>query len=820
MRRFLSFIIVIITFSANIWGQTGDKYMIGNKILDANEAIDPKYFSEELLEKLVYLKINQVRTERGFEPYENSQLLFKAAKLQANYMVKVEDDTDENKDLETTADRLKHFGGSGRGLELVEKESIKKRGIYFTYNELAENIAFEWFNSSRDSKHLYSDEYTLSSVAIALGKKKRRVYISLILGNFLTDNEGAKYIGGLPIKVTEPKFFFWNRLHHYDDRECRRTDRLENLSLLQSALTIKNGNEIYIDFDNARTLKRFLRERKDGLAIDIIVKDQYLCGAPNKVDFSLVNRGLRLKPVYTNEFWRKNEIEGKYVREVKVPLGELPDEIASQDYELNLLLLQDNHVCKSIPSSYLSECEGEYEQPLKILADTVTINSKFDYRPVADSTSLSFNIPFEKKKYTYRTEDIEPFLKLLKEPDFIIYELKISAYSSIEGVIEENEMLQKKRAESIVNALRTRQRDSIISEIKTEPAWEQFKEDIKPTKHNVLASMKMEEAQKYIRKYSLSRELEPILKKHRYAQIDMKVTYDISGPKEQNFVISKFNKAVEKNDLPLALSIQKYIMKKVINGKYSMSAVYNQNIPEKASFAGLLMNKLWLEMKGTNTSAREHKERIAELHELDRYNEYIAFNHALCRVKYEPVKDERQIKDIQNDIDRFYYKSFTKETVDNLNMRYQFKVINAADSLDDKEDIIEDRLEQIKEIVDIKDESIDNSLRLAELFIHNKDYAFALEILDTFVEYPGAPEEMVFTYLSLCSRFEDRMLSRKFARVMRNAYQLNPDRYCQLYDGSHFSYRVFENPIIKSFYCNECAAPQISKHGEKENTQQ
>ncbi len=815
MRRFLSFIFIVLTFSINIWGQTGDKYLIGNQVLDANESIDPKYFSEELLEKLIFIQINQIRTERGYDPYDNSELLFKAAKLQANYMSKIGDDTHDNKDYETTTERLKHFGGSGRGLELVEKEMIKKRGIYYTYKQLASNIAFGWFNSSRDSKYLYSDEYTLTSVGVAMGKKKRKVYISLILGNFLAGNEGAKHIGSLPIEITEPRLFFWKRLHHYDDRICRKTDRLENLSLLQSALTIKNGKEIYLDFDNAWTLKRFLRERKDGLAIDIIIKDQYLCGVPNKVDFSLVNRGIRLKPVYSNEFWRKNEIEGKYVREVKVPLGELPDEIASADYELNLLLLQDNHVCKSIPSSYLSACEGEYEQPLQVLADTVTINSKFDYKPVADSTALSFNIPFEKKKFTYRAEDIEPFLKLLKEPDFLIYELKISAYSSIEGVIEENEMLQRRRAESIINALRQRQRDSIISEINTEPAWEQFKKDITSTQHNVLASMEMEEAQDYIRKYDLNKQLEPILKKHRYAQIDMKVTYDISGPKEQDFVMSKFNKAVEKNDLPMALSIQKYIMKKVINGKYSMSAVYNQNIPEKARFAGLLMNKLWLEMKGTNTSAREHKERIAELHELDRYNEYIAFNHALCRVKYEPVKDERQIKNIQNDIDRFYYKSFTKETVDNLNMRFQFKVINAADSLEDKEDIIEDRLEQIKKIVDIRDESIDNSLRLAELFIQNKDYVFALEILDAFVEYPSAPEEMIFTYLSLCSRFEDQMLSRKFARVMRSAYQLNPDRYCQLFDGNHFSYRVFENPIIKSFYCNECGAPQISKHGEE-----
>ncbi|MFO7863057.1 MAG: hypothetical protein R6U85_03570 [Salinivirgaceae bacterium] len=813
MRKFLSVIALLFVMGLTLTAQTGENYMVGTKILNADDAIDPNHFHSAFVEKLIRLRINNIRTERGFDAYADNEVLQQAAKLQADYMASIDDRTLENDDkkLSTTFDRLAYSGGSGRGFELVERESIKKRGIYYSYNELVESIVFGWFNSSRDSKYLYSDQYTLASAGVALDDSKRRVYVSLILGDFLSLNEGAAYTKDLSFDITSPAFFRWNRLKHYDERGCRKTDRLENLSLLQTALTVNSNNQVYLEFDNARVFKRFLRERKDGLAIDIIKKDQYLCGTPNKVDYTKVNRGLRLPVVYSNEFWRKNEIEGKYVRSVKVPLGEIPEEMVNSDYELNLMLIQDQHVCASIPESYLSSCEGVYKQPLELLADTVTINSKFNYKPVADSTNLRFKIPFEKKKFTYKTEDIEPFLKLLNEPDFVIYELRISAFASIEGIEEENEMLQKKRAESIIDALRLRQRDSIITEINTEHAWESFKEDIKNTQHNVLASMSMQEAQNYINKYDLSKKLEPILKQHRYAQIDMKVTYDISGSKEQDFVISKFNKAIEKSDLPLALSIQKYIMKKIMDGRYSMSAVYNQQIPQKQKFAGLLMNKLWLEMKGTSSSIGDYAERIAQLHELDRYNEYIAFNNAMCRVLYEPVADERQITGIQNDIDRFYYKSFTKETIDNLNMRYQFKVINAADSLPDSEKIVEDRLEKIKEIVDIRDENIENSLRLAELFIHNKDYEFALQILDAFIENPNAPEELVFTYLSLCSRFEQRLLSRKFARATHVAYQMNPDRYCMLFDGNHFSYRVFENPEVKNSFCKECGEPQISK---------
>jgi hypothetical protein len=399
MRVIYKVLILFLLLSNFTFGQSEDNYLVGNKVYSANSTIDSKFFQHEFLEKLILNNVNKIRTERGFEAYENNEILHNAAKMQADYMASIEERTLENKDkkLASTKFRLQHFGGSGIGLELVEKESLKKRGVYYTYNQLAESITFDWFNSKRNSKYLYSDDFTFADIGIMLDKSRRKVYISFILGTFLSDNEGKILTQKIQPQVTQPAFLPWKRLSSYDDRTCRKTDRLENVSLLQNALTLNDNNEIYLKFENAREFKKFLRERKDGIAIDIITGDQYMCGGPNKVDHSLVNRGNRLKPIYANEFWRKNEVSGKYVRSVKVPLGQLPEAYANTDYELNLLLIQDNHVCKSIPASYLSSCEGEYKQTLKLLADTVTINSHFNYKPKADSTNLKFRIPFEKR---------------------------------------------------------------------------------------------------------------------------------------------------------------------------------------------------------------------------------------------------------------------------------------------------------------------------------------------------------------------------------------------------------------------------------------
>ena len=95
-----------------------------------------------------------------------------------------------------------------------------------------------------------------------------------------------------------------------------------------------------------------------------------------------------------------------------------------------------------------------------------------NFVPVAESTVLSFRIPFKQGKYDYKKDDIEPFIKSLNQPDFIINELTISAYSSIEGSEKINKVLQQKRAESIVKVLKQRQKTDIKTYIFTNDSWE------------------------------------------------------------------------------------------------------------------------------------------------------------------------------------------------------------------------------------------------------------------------------------------------------------------------------------------------------------
>ncbi|MFH2094870.1 MAG: hypothetical protein ABIJ16_04145, partial [Bacteroidota bacterium] len=408
--------------------------------------------------------------------------------------------------------------------------------------------------------------------------------------------------------------------------------------------------------------------------------------------------------------------------------------------------------------------------------------------------------------YTYEKEDIEPFLSALKEPEFTINELNIHAFSSIEGSDEQNEMLQKKRAESIVQALNSRQKSLIKkTNITTSDNWDDFARDIQGTEYSNMASMNINQAQDYIRNNNLNKKLEPYLKNHRYAQLEMVVIYEIEGDKEQAYVVKMFNNAVKDYDRAKALSIQKYIFKQIVAGKYNAEAVTGMEIPENSNFAGVLMNKLWLERFVNAEDINEDCcHRVDEIYKLDPTNDYLKFNQLYCNFIYKPVENDEQIKQIQEAIDALYESTLTKETVDMLNLEFQFTIIDALDTLDQPPVLLIESLERIKQIVNLEEANWQNNLKLAYIFMRQKDYDFAAKLLEPSVEKKVVFEELVFLYLSLCSRSPDRVYSNRFVSANKRAFKLNQERYCKLFDGSKFSVQVLENTLVKDFYCKNC----------------
>ncbi len=776
-----------------------------------NRPIDAEDFRPEILNQLVLLYVNTYRDKERLDTFTVETILKNASEDQAKFMAEIQSAVlDGEGKKKTTVARLKYYGGSGLGAELVIKMPISKGNEMFTYGKVADDIGFKWVNDKKSLDVLQSTRYVLAGLGSALDADKKKVYLSMTFSNYTLFNDGAALKTQLQVPYTSKKY----GLKPYDNKLCRRCDKFRNIENLQRGLYVKDGN-VYFKYDQYKQLKKLLKEPRDGIAVDFIQKEQYSCDRANIVDFRQVNKGIMQKRMKPTKIEKKNLIqdEKEKKKRVDVLLGPVPLGIGD-DYEMNLLVIIGKRVCKVITPSFEDEAAVEFTKEIELLADTISFNAP-DYTPIVEKAHLEFTIPFERNKFDYKPEDIEPLINKLNEPDFVINKLNIEAYSSIEGTDQANKELQKKRAESIIDVLRQRQKAKFITNIVTADNLEDFKRDIAGTEWANLATMDVKTIQDYITRNNLEKKMEPILQKHRYARVKMDITYKLDKDNEEKYVLNRFNKCIKENNLTQALAIQKYIFKKVVAKTFSKDAVIGQQIPEKPEYAGLLMNKLWLsgllmnklwleKYVNKDELGEDYCNRIAQLYELAPENFYIRYNHYYCKILFDEFTNDKQMTDFQRDISSMYSSGLKRRTVDLLNLEYQFRKIQILDTLDEPTPILLASLDTIKAISKLTETNWQNSLKLAYIFMGQKDYEFAAKLVEPYINKDNVFDELIFSYLGICSHLPHKYSSPKFTMAIKKAVELDPDRLCALYKKKKLSIQSLENPAVKEVYCKTC----------------
>jgi len=806
--RLLFLIFLLIFIFKNLYSQNETQYTDTSKTNNYTRILDAEDYNADILNEILRKEINKYRLKQKSDTLTFETILKNAADDQAAFMAQSGNAVyEQGGKKNTTGKRIMLYGGSDNGEELVVKMPIKKGTELFTYGKVVDDIMFKWLSDKKGIIVLNDPKYMFYGIGSTLDDEHKKVYVSAVFGNYSSYNAGSTRKDELSIPFTTKKY----GLKKIDDNICSRCNKFRNIDDLQRGLYVKDGN-IYFKYDNFKALKKLLKDPSDGIVVDVVQRAQYPCEGENIIDNNLVNKGVMLKRYKVSKLEKKNLVKVQK-NKVEVLIGPLPKGI-SDNYELNLLLVLEKRVCRTISPSFSEEGGVEYSNLIELLADTIVIGET-EYKPAIENSILEFIIPFEKNKSNYKPEDIEPLIKKLKEPDFIINKLSIIAYSSIEGNDETNKALQKNRAESIVNALKSRQTKKVAYNITTGDNIEDFKHDVLGTEFANIANMSVSEAQEYISKNNLINKLEPILQKHRYAKITMDIIYDIADKKEQAFVVSRFNKSIKENNLIRALSIQKFIFKKVLKKEYTSEAVTEQEIPETPEFAGLLlnklwlsgllMNKLWLERYINNEEiSEEYCNKISKFHKLAPDNFYITYNWYYCRILHEEFTGDKSIVDFQKEISDLYSTNLQKQTVDLLNMEYQFKVIQYLDTLDEPSPLLLASLDSVRIISKLTESNWQNSIKLAYIFVGLKDYDFAARLLEPYILSDNPFDELIFSYIAICSHLPYKFGSPRFILAMNKAKDLDNERYCKLFKKDKLTIQALENTKVKEVYCKTC----------------
>lgn len=778
-----NFILSVIFLLAFISGNAQDNFVIDD------------------LPKIIVTELNKFRIKNGLDTFEYHEILANAAFIDADKMagkgqVKVDP-------LKVKKNLLKS-GGTNKGEEIAMNAPVSKGRDNYKTDQVAKVVYTRWENNKKDKEVLLKAQYMMIGISCVLDDDKKKVYVTAVFGGYDSFNAGAKKKKELAVPFNTKS----KKLLTPDVKACKNCDKWKNYDILQKGLKVENG-KIYLEYANLKDLKRLLKKTKDGLAVDIVQKAQYEKADYNIVDNNLQNKGIMQKVISKDQVFSKNLIKPDPKAKKKVKINKLKLEMGKFNpkitgpYELNLIVIQDGHVCKTVTRSYLEKGDQESNTPIGLIPANETVGLKPPFEPRSESSILNFTIPFEKNKSEFKTEDVQPFINAMNEPDFIIDGLYIYAFSSIEGDATANAKLQRKRAESVTNVLQSMQNNKITPNIETKDSWNLFELEMEDGKYDELVKMGKEKAIKKINANpSLIKELEPTLAKQRFAQIVMDVTYDITGNKEQKFTTVSFNRAVKANKMPQAYKIMEYAFNKRLEKKYTDDIFDSLKIPNDAAFVNLLNNKIYYNYLASSSIVDEDDyESLKQLEKLDPANDIVRYNRIYSSIILDSTlgTKEQQAKQ-QLEIDALYKSKIDKKLVDGLNVEWQFKIMESLDTLENSEPLIEACVNKIKSFYNFKEASWQNALKLAYAFTRGKDYKFSSNILEPFLKVENVDEGLLFSYISIASHLPEKFYSRTFSDALHKAKERNPERYCQLFGEPRMSFQVLDNPSAKKDY--------------------
>lgn len=781
----------------------GIGYSYSASFKDTTEATG---FATADLEKIIVWEINKMRAADGLDSLELNEVLTCASQHQAEHMShdgKVEV-TQHFKKYKTTGLRVKSCGGTQKAEEVVFGTPMSKGKDEYNTKAVADVILAKWKVGKKERPIIMSPHYIFAGVSAVLDPERKKVYVSVTFGSYNTFNTGADKRKLMKVPYTKKVKKIKPPVN--EAKECKNCLKFKDYQKLVEGLYVENG-KIYLRYDDIKALKKILKSSKDGFGVDVVQRLQYENPEYTILDNNLVTKGIFKKALYKDAIYKKNRVHGEGKKQpagLDVCIGKLPAKLEGE-YELNLLIIQNNKVCKSITKSYIENTDQESNTPLDLLLmPDSDAYLKPQFKPVAENTILTFNIPFEKNKSDYKEEDIKPLLDAMQEPDYLMEGLYIYAYSSIEGDSAANAKLQQKRAESIIASFKAMNKGIDLStSIKTSDSWDLFRLEMEDGRYAELTEMKKNDAIKKINgNKELLTELEPYFAKERFARVIMDITYDIKGDKEQKYSAATFNKALKKSDVKQALKIQYFIEKQIREGKYNIGVLEKMEIPPDARNSGFLNNRIVYKYHRNQKKLDEDDlKNFDELVKLDPSNSYVAFNSCFTHVKLGDAGDRKQQDEMQNKIDALYKTSLPKKAIDALNIEFQFKLIDANDTLDNSEAIIEQCVNRIKSFYNFKEGSWQNALKLSYVFARFKDYKFATQILEPYIIGKfNIDENLLYTYISFCAQMPDKIKSKGFVYAMKMASETNKERYCRLFGQPYLTFQVLDNTDVKEDY--------------------
>lgn len=574
------------------------------------------------------------------------------------------------------------------------------------------------------------------------------------------------------------------------------------------SVKLGDDNNLYFIVNNKQWFNTLFKNSGDGIAVDIVSKDRYNCSLL-EIDKKQI-RGKLLAPVYAGGLKRGIKPYGENNFRVKV--GTLPEEFNDKEIEFNILFLSNRNLCMYYTIYDLETYKwnlldmGMYLDSLTYKNTLNTSNESEEF--TLKNKTLQFKIPFEKNKFDYLPEDIKPLYDSLNLTDFTIKKIKINAYSSVEGNLKRNIELQEKRANSIVIALQTFQKPTIVTEVSSSENWVEFFNDISNTKYASLKELSKKEIKSKL-VGSVSSELEPYLKNHRKAIIILELEKkDKYKTKSSNELLNLFHNSIAESDIKEALEIQNSIFQKLKETEIDPSFIDKMEVPKQKKYTVLLTKNAVIKYIVKETYLLISYNQLKELEKVFPKDKNIKYNLAVLKFKIWRYKVQKVDENVfKKEILALQNYGVELPLINRMLVNYH--IIKSEFYLRNGDYINKDKsVTYIFKNYQKFPLSDSDYLSLTQYLAYYSNNEKAISILEKKVKEIEVNEDLLFYYLNLTIVDKNLTKTSNYKITMLNAVNMNKKRFCKLFNASGknggVTFQLLEDDFLRKSYCENC----------------
>jgi len=613
----------------------------------------------------------------------------------------------------------------------------------------------------------------------------------------------------LPISLSGQQMFDIQLRTTNQSNVCQRCDQVFASKPKEVSFAVRRDkdNTLYFEFNDKAWFNSLFKNEYDGIALDIVPKDRYGC-LEVLLDVGQI-RGELIKPVYARAL--KKTVKPKGNGRFWVRLGKLPAQYLNKDVEFNILFLSNRYLCRYQTIFDLKRYQWDLLK-MGMYLDSLTYKTQTSAGEAEDRYTLkykvlNFSIPFKKNKSVYSAEDIKPLYDSLRLTDFNITKININAYASVEGNIERNLELQEGRAKSIIDALQSFQKPTIVTEVATSENWVEFLRDIEGTQFGHLRDLNKQQTKEALRG-ELAQKLEPYLSKHRKAVIKLELEKrDLYKDKTVEALIGLFNLAIKEAKIEVANELQNSIFERLKRKEANPDVLNRMEIPRQVKFVPFFNKNSAIRYLLDERNLLIAYNELLALKKLDpdnmevNYN-LIALKLKLWRYNVQPIKDEQ----LKSEIGKLAGYGVSKGLIQRMMINYH---IVRSEYLMRKGDY-SGKDASVSFIYDNYSKSPMSDydyLSLAQYLSYYSNLDMAVELLEDKVQEIEVDENLLFYYLNLTMVDRELTQQQDYRKIMLNAINMNKARFCGLFDAfgtGGVTFQLLEDDYLRDTYCENC----------------